>query len=81
MYNIKQNRNRKAVADMVVKVEVAEFKPRSGVKIDTTDAEANARSNETGTLGEQIKSVLHHLSPRALSEQASTESAEWPPSG
>ena len=51
MYNIKQNRNRKAVSDIAAKVEVPEFVPRSGIKIDTTDAEASARANETGTLG------------------------------
>ena len=35
---------------MVAKVVVPEFTPRSGIRIDVTDAEANARANE-GSLG------------------------------
>ena len=50
MYGIKQNRNRAAVKEMVAKVVVPEFTPKSGVRIDVTDAEANARANE-GSVG------------------------------
>ena len=56
MYGIKQNRNRAAVKEMVAKVVVPEFTPRSGVRIDVTDAEANARANE-GSVGRLIVQV------------------------
>ena len=57
MYGIKQNRNRAAVKEMVAKVVVPEFTPRSGVRIDVTDAEANARANE-GSVG-RLPRVRH----------------------
>lgn len=37
--------DRAAIKDMVKKVKVAEFVPKSGIKIDVTDAEAQARAN------------------------------------
>lgn len=37
--------DRAAIKDMVSKVKVPEFVPKSGIKIDVTDAEAQARSN------------------------------------
>jgi ubiquitin-activating enzyme E1 len=46
IYGLKQNRDRDAVAKMAAAVVVPEFKPRSGVKIDVTDAEAQARGGE-----------------------------------
>ena len=46
MYGIKQVSDRQAIANMVQAVEVPEFIPKSGVKIDVTDAEAQARQND-----------------------------------
>lgn len=51
MYSIPQVRDRNSIKDMVNKVKVAEFTPRSGVKIETTDAEMEASRNSTGSLG------------------------------
>lgn len=38
--------NRSAIRDMLAKVVVPEFKPRSGVRIDVTDEEAQARQSD-----------------------------------
>ncbi|ESO99442.1 hypothetical protein LOTGIDRAFT_113559 [Lottia gigantea] len=46
MYGLKQCRDKEAIKTMVSKVKVPEFTPRSGVKIDVTDAEAQARQND-----------------------------------
>jgi len=63
MYGIAQNRDRVAVAGMVSTVVVPEFKPRSGVKIDVTEAEAEARGND-GTLDlEEIERIKNKLPP------------------
>lgn len=51
MYSIPQVRDRNSIKDMVNKVKVEEFTPRSGVKIETTDAEMEASRNSTGSLG------------------------------
>ncbi|KAJ8301710.1 hypothetical protein KUTeg_020697, partial [Tegillarca granosa] len=45
MYSIPQVRDRNAIKDMVNKIKVPEFTPRSGVKIETTDAEMEASRN------------------------------------
>lgn len=50
MYSIPQVRDRNSIKDMVNKVKVEEFTPRSGVKIETTDAEMEASRNSTGSL-------------------------------
>lgn len=42
MYNMPSNRDESAVADMIGKVKVPEFTPRSGVRIAVTDAEAQS---------------------------------------
>jgi ubiquitin-activating enzyme E1 len=51
LYGIPQNRDVAAVAKMVETVTVPEFVPKSGVRIDVTDAEAQSRNND-GTVGE-----------------------------
>ncbi|XP_002063972.4 ubiquitin-like modifier-activating enzyme 1 [Drosophila willistoni] len=45
VYGLKQIRDRKVIAEMVQKVKVPEFKPRSGVKIETNEAAAAASAN------------------------------------
>ena len=47
VFGIKQNRDMKAVTKIVMGVRVPEFVPKSGVRIDTTDAEAQARANDS----------------------------------
>ncbi|KAM8711079.1 hypothetical protein ACLKA7_000242 [Drosophila subpalustris] len=45
VYGIDQVRDRQKVAELVQQVKVPEFKPRSGVKIETNEAAAAAASN------------------------------------
>ncbi|XP_017106272.2 ubiquitin-like modifier-activating enzyme 1 [Drosophila bipectinata] len=45
VYGIEQVRNRDTVAELVKQVKVPEFKPRSGVKIETNEAAAAASAN------------------------------------
>ncbi|KAH8321768.1 hypothetical protein KR067_000740 [Drosophila pandora] len=45
VYGIEQVRNRDTVAELVQQVKVPEFKPRSGVKIETNEAAAAASAN------------------------------------
>ena len=46
VYGIQQVRERQAVKDMVDKIDIPEFVPKSGIKIAVTDAEAEAQSNQ-----------------------------------
>jgi len=45
-YGLKPNRDRAFVRGVVEQVKVPEFKPKAGVKIAVTDAEAQAQSNQ-----------------------------------
>ena len=60
MYGIKQNRDRTAIAQMVSEVDVAVFEPRSGVRIDVNDAEAQARGND-GSAGGCPKTITFYV--------------------
>ncbi|KAK6175636.1 hypothetical protein SNE40_014049 [Patella caerulea] len=62
MYGLKQNNDRAAVKAMLDKVKVPEFTPRSGVKIDVTDAEAASRNND-GFVDESQLDVLQKSIP------------------
>ncbi|XP_050732741.1 ubiquitin-like modifier-activating enzyme 1 isoform X1 [Eriocheir sinensis] len=64
VYGIEQVRDRQAVQDMVDKIDIPEFVPRSGVKIAVTDAEAEAQSNQVDS--ERI-STLQSAIPAASS--------------
>ncbi|XP_041348833.1 ubiquitin-like modifier-activating enzyme 1 [Gigantopelta aegis] len=68
IYGFKPSRDRKAIREMVSKISVPEFKPRSGVKIAVTDAEAQARQNDICD-GDQIEGVLKSIpSPEKLKQ-------------
>ena len=54
MYGIKQVRDRAAIAKMLNNVTVKEFTPRSGVRIEVNEQEAEARRND-GSLGKEIR--------------------------
>ncbi|KAH8234400.1 hypothetical protein KR038_009109 [Drosophila bunnanda] len=45
VYGIEQVRNRQTIAELVQQVKVPEFKPRSGVRIETNEAAAAAAAN------------------------------------
>lgn len=46
LYSVPAVNDRAAIKEMVMKVKVPVFTPKSGVKIDVTEAEANASNNE-----------------------------------
>lgn len=61
VYGIEQVRDRQAVQDMVDKIDIPEFVPRSGVKIAVTDAEAEAQSNQVDS--ERISTLQAAIPP------------------
>lgn len=67
MCGLPENRDQAAIRDMVVGVKVPEFVPRSGVKIDVNDAEAQARSNSDSTDRDAMERLKGELpSPDSL---------------
>jgi len=64
MYGIAENRDRKAVAEMLDEVVVPVFTPRAGVTISVTDAEAQAASS-SGNVDDDEMSDLQKKLPAA----------------
>lgn len=65
MYGVKERASRETVAkEILPKIEVPAFKPRSGVKIAVTDAEAQAESSDaTGSWDDKFDSMKQSLPP------------------
>merc|ERR1719495_1968097 len=61
VYGITQVRDRDQVADVVSKIDIPEFVPRSGFKIAVTDAEAEAQSNQVDS--ERIANLQSIIPP------------------
>lgn len=61
IYGIEQVRDKAAIKAMVEKINVPEFKPKSGIKISVTDAdlEANASNGNCGKFLFIISVVTH----------------------
>lgn len=66
MFGIPQVRDRATIADIVSGIEVPPFEPRSGVKIDVTDAEAQARGNESIDASTLDKLIAELPTPKEL---------------
>ncbi|XP_035675707.1 ubiquitin-like modifier-activating enzyme 1 [Branchiostoma floridae] len=58
-YGLKGSVDRKYITDLLSKLPVPEFKPRSGVKIDVTDAEAQASASSFDD--DQLETVRNSL--------------------
>lgn len=61
IYGIEQSRDRKMIADLISKVNVPIFTPRSGVKIAVTDAEAQSSQNFGGDDDEIMDEIKRSL--------------------
>lgn len=62
IYGIKPNEDRQYIHDTVNKIKLPEFVPKSGVKIDTTDAEAAASANANADENE-LQEVADSIPP------------------
>ncbi|KAK3103827.1 hypothetical protein FSP39_022215 [Pinctada imbricata] len=63
MYGIKQIRDRDSIKTMIKKVNVPVFKPKSGVKIEVSDAEMEASRNQGSVDSDQLENLQKMLPP------------------
>ncbi|KAK7490564.1 hypothetical protein BaRGS_00018167 [Batillaria attramentaria] len=63
MSNMKPCTDRSAIKTMLSKVVVPEFKPRSGVKIDVTDEEAQSRQNNDNVEKDAVERLKSAVPP------------------
>ena len=61
MYGIKQNRDKHVVAELIKKISVPEFKPRSGVTIHVNDSELQNSMSANSIEKEQIHDLVSKL--------------------
>ena len=61
MYGLGQVRDRKRVAEIVGQIQVAEFKPKQGVKIHTNDSEAQNAANSGTFERDQLEELVEKL--------------------
>lgn len=59
-YCIEPNKDREYIKSVVEKIQVAEFKPKSGITIHTSDAEAQAAANVSSD-DDEVEAVLKHI--------------------
>lgn len=65
VYGLPQNKNRKQITAILSTVNVPEFKPRSGVKIAVTEAQANEIANNQETSdADQLKELVSQIPSR-----------------
>jgi len=63
VFNIPQCRDRNLIINEIAKIDVPEFKPRSGIRIATNDAEASSSNgnNDQATDKERVNQLLNEL--------------------
>lgn len=61
VYSIPQNRNREQIKEIVSKVQVPEFVPRSGVKIAINDSQLQMANGDGGLDSEKVSRILEKL--------------------
>jgi ubiquitin-activating enzyme E1 len=69
MYGIPQVRDKKRVAELATQVQVAEFKPKQGVKIHTNDSEAQNAASSGSVERDQIEELINKLRSLAQAPQ------------
>lgn len=61
MYGLKQVRDRQLVAELSQRIQVAPFKPKQGVKIHTSDAEAQNAMSSMQVEAQELDNVIEKL--------------------